>query len=167
MPLSVAYFTIVQLLLSARNTYASDSEHPKFSAFHFDVLPGRILVFLANASNDVKQTTTNALNQPDCVEGCIDTPWCRSVNLKAKDRNKGLHLCELLSVDKFNNGRYLKADQEFTHYSLKVRWNNFFIILSLSLKIILQYQYRGLYQSLGNRLEKFAYFMKLSAYYAV
>jgi hypothetical protein len=75
---------------------------------------------------DTTQMTLQVYDEISCAHSCVRERWCRSVNFKitASEKN-GLHPCELISSDVYNQSKNLKQDEKFIHLSIKVRcWHD-------------------------------------------
>lgn len=110
----------------------------QFTPFHFDIVHDSFLKF-PNSTNsaNVTQTTKQVTSKASCIEDCIDTPGCLSINFKKSAEANGLHLCEFLSSDIFKNKQHLQKNKEYIHYSLKVnndKLNKLYIFLFLCFK---------------------------------
>ncbi|XP_031555407.1 MAM and LDL-receptor class A domain-containing protein 1-like isoform X2 [Actinia tenebrosa] len=55
----------------------------------------------------------------DCVFTCLEVPWCLSMNFQTTAQNNGLHVCELLSTDKYTHPQNMVQNNAFTHFSMK------------------------------------------------
>ena len=65
---------------------------------------------------------TSKEDQPtDCAFTCIGLPWCLSYNFQKTADKHGKHLCEALSIDKYNNSKDFQPDEDFDHFSILVR----------------------------------------------
>ena len=72
---------------------------------------------------------TSKEDQPtDCAFTCIGLPWCLSYNFQKTADKHGKHLCEALSIDKYNNSKDFQADEDFDHFSISVS----FVLSSIS-----------------------------------
>ena len=57
----------------------------------------------------------------ECSQLCLPNSSCFSFNLASSSDEAGKRDCQLLSTDKFNSYLHLEANQEYDHYSMKVR----------------------------------------------
>ena len=81
---------------------------------------------LLNAS--VMGVTSKEDQPTDCAFTCIGLPWCLSYNFQKTADKHGKHLCEALSIDKYNNSKDFQADEDFDHFSISVS----FVLSSIS-----------------------------------
>ena len=59
----------------------------------------------------------------ECSQLCLPITECFSFNLASSSEGAGKRECQLLSTDKFNSSEQLEVNQEYDHYSIKVRRN--------------------------------------------
>jgi hypothetical protein len=111
-----------------------------YKEFLFENYPNHVLTLPLGLAN-LTQMTTKVSDKMDCVFTCLKgRPWCRSVNFKIKSENNGLHICELISTDKYLMPKYLIPAQGFTHLSIKVdKLQGLFFIYFLILSSILSF----------------------------
>jgi hypothetical protein len=107
------------LCLVHYSTSTIHDDRPKFEEIKFAIHPGHVLSVPVNTVG-VTQNTIKAADKKDCVAACTNVPWCRSVNIKITPESDGLHVCELISTDKYTNQKKLKKNASFIHYSMKV-----------------------------------------------
>ena len=68
-------------------------------------------------------------DESECGFACLESSSCFSYNLAAFPDRNGKLLCELLSLDKYNNSDKFASNQFFHHFNLLVRriYNSFTI----------------------------------------
>lgn len=64
--------------------------------------------------------TTQVKTKMGCFTECVRNVWCQAVNFKIAAESNGLHVCELLSSDRFTMYNTLKDVEDFEHFNLKV-----------------------------------------------
>lgn len=86
----------------------------------FDSFPSQNLILPLD--NDAQQKSVLVEGSFECIFSCISEKWCRSINYKKEPQKGGLiHVCELISIDQYNNTKYMVKDDGFNHYSVQVR----------------------------------------------
>ena len=81
---------------------------------------------LLNAS--VMGVTSKEDQPTHCAFTCIGLPWCLSYNFQKTADKHDKHLCEALSIDKYNNSKDFQPDEDFDHFSISVS----FVLSSIS-----------------------------------
>ena len=82
----------------------------------------------------MKTLTTLKKASLDCGFACTGLSWCMSYNFQRNSSHDGLHQCELLSSDKYNNSNAFQPNEEFDHFSIRVskQFRNDSIILDFN-----------------------------------
>ena len=123
-------FSIVAVVIEPNNTVFRYQNMP-VSYGHFEVYFYSIL-------ESRKLTSFFVEKQSECPFKCVNDLKCYSCNVALYPVPKGLHLCEVLTADKYKAKAKFHANASFHHYSLlvsSVTW--FHVTLSLFLLFLL------------------------------
>ena len=108
------------LLWSVHYSTTSTVDDDLHKGHLFDIYPGSMLSFPLDMTN-VTQQSTKVPDKMGCAFACVGLPWCRSANFRLKPGKDGLHVCEMLSTDRYTSQRFMKSNQNFAYLSMKVR----------------------------------------------
>ena len=71
--------------------------------------------------NGAKSQSIQVGYKMSCFTECVRALWCQSGNFKTTPEPNGLHICELLSSDRFTNGNSMIKDEAFDYFNFKVK----------------------------------------------
>ena len=114
--LSLLFLQLLRVSHSTEDTRVfQHDENSAISFANFEVHKSHRLL-LPPAVN----STTNETSYVDCAFSCVLLPWCLSYNFQNTPDKYGKHLCEALSIDKYNNSKDFRPSVDFDHYSIVV-----------------------------------------------
>ena len=91
---------------------------------------------------------TSKEDQPThCAFTCIGLPWCLSYNFQKTADKHDKHLCEALSIDKYNNSKDFQPDEDFDHFSISVSYVLSLISFDVTFQLYFSYMSGFLFQN--------------------